>query len=315
MFMLKVMNGAVIGALVAAGLVVLIPSGLAAPPAFWTQDNQGNQGDHGNFNIEISSSANPSTYGQRVTFTATVEPANNSGRVPVGRVVFKQDNTVLAIATLNNLGRATFSTNRFAATGFSCHLISVEYANDDNLQNTSTIFLIQKIIPATLTVTANNQSRPHGAANPPLTAGYSGFVNGETLTTSDVTGNPHLMTGATTNSAVGSYPVIISAGTLKSLNYKFVFVNGTLTVTSSTTTPNDPVQNVLMAQPQMQADKSVKLLLTGPASRTFVVEASSDLVHWTAISTNMTDANGRLSFTDTAAKNYPRRFYRGAIFQ
>ena len=41
---------------------------------------------------------------------------------------------------------------------------------------------------APLTVTADDQSRLFGAANPPLTATLTGFVLGQTLATSGVTG-------------------------------------------------------------------------------------------------------------------------------
>ena len=41
----------------------------------------------------------------------------------------------------------------------------------------------------TITVTAVNVSRASGAANPPLTAKLSGFVLGQTLATSGVTGS------------------------------------------------------------------------------------------------------------------------------
>jgi hypothetical protein len=42
---------------------------------------------------------------------------------------------------------------------------------------------------------------------------------------------------------------------------------------------------------------------------TYVVLASPDLVHWAAITTNVAQANTEL-FTDPAASNFPRRFYR-----
>jgi hypothetical protein len=321
----------VISSLVTVGLVVLTSFGLAAPQTSWFQGNWGNDNDWSNYwsnqgghsyqdsqnnpEITISSSANPSIYGQWVTFTATVQSDKNVKRVPSGKVTFKQGRKVLAIVALNKLGQASFSTNRFAATGSSSHWISVEYAADNNSGNGAESYLIQKINPATLTVTANSQSRPYGAANPALTVTYSGFVNGETLATSDITGSPNLTTGATTNSAPGSYPIDVAAGTLASLDYKFVFVNGTLKVTSPTTTPNSAVPNVSLAQPQIQPNQSVTILLTGPAGRTFVVEASTDLVHWTAISTNNVDTNGVFTVVDPDAKNYPRRFYRGGIIQ
>jgi len=85
---------------------------------------------------------------------------------------------------------------------------------------------------APLTVSAVNVSRPHGSANPPLTAKLSGFVLGQKLATSGVTGSASCTTTATTGSPAGSYPITCKVGTLSAANYSFAkFVKGTLTVT------------------------------------------------------------------------------------
>ena len=77
-----------------------------------------------------------------------------------------------------------------------------------------------------LTVTANNASKGYGSANPVFTAGYSGFVNGDTP--SNLGGTLTFTTTATTSSPVGSYP--ITPGGLTSPNYTITFVAGTLTI-------------------------------------------------------------------------------------
>lgn len=111
------------------------------------------------------------------------------------------------------------------------------------------------ISQALLTVAAANLSRPYATTNPILIAIYSGFVTGETLTNSDLTGSPALTTSANTNSNVGSYPIAIAKGTLASLNYSLKFTNGVLTVTkadtsallSTTANPAQTNQNVTFA--------------------------------------------------------------------
>jgi hypothetical protein len=87
------------------------------------------------------------------------------------------------------------------------------------------------IDPAPLTVTADNQSIVSGSPLPTLTATDSGFVNGETLATSGVTGSPDLSTTATSSSPTGPYPITVTQGTLAAINYTFEFVNGTFNVT------------------------------------------------------------------------------------
>ena len=91
------------------------------------------------------------------------------------------------------------------------------------------------VTPAALTVSANNQTMALGAAVPALTATIVGFVNGQTLATSGVTGQAACSTSATSSSPAGSYPITCSIGTLAAVNYTFTFVSGTLTITGSTT--------------------------------------------------------------------------------
>jgi len=83
--------------------------------------------------------------------------------------------------------------------------------------------------PALLAVTAADGQRAYGSTNPVLTVNYSGFVNQDT--SSVLTGSPALSTVATTNSPVGSYPILISQGNLGASNYSFAFSNGMLAVT------------------------------------------------------------------------------------
>ena len=86
-----------------------------------------------------------------------------------------------------------------------------------------------------LTVTALNQSRAYGAADPIFTDSISGFVNGETAATGGVTGTPLLSTTAVANSPVGTYPITVQQGTLEATNYDFLILvnSGTLTVNTA----------------------------------------------------------------------------------
>lgn len=85
---------------------------------------------------------------------------------------------------------------------------------------------------ATLTVTAQDATKPFGAALPPLQVAISGFVNGDSSAV--LTGTASASTTATATSPVGSYPITVNA-TLAAANYIFNFVNGTLTIVPATT--------------------------------------------------------------------------------
>ena len=54
----------------------------------------------------------------------------------------------------------------------------------------------------------------------------------------------------------------------------------------------------------------LELALHGEANALYAVQASSDLQHWTIVSTNRANATGAVSFHDPQAGQYGRRFYR-----
>jgi hypothetical protein len=73
-------------------------------------------------------------------------------------------------------------------------------------------------------------------------------------------------------------------------------------VPASSTLP--PASMALSAQPS-----GMQVILHGEAGRVYNIETSTDLVHWTAWTTQ-TNSTGTISITDTESKNYPSRFYR-----
>ena len=155
---------------------------------------------------------------------------------------------------------------------------------------------------ALLMVNADNKSRAYGAGNPTLTASYTGFVNGETLTNSGVSGNPALSTTATNSSPAGNYPIDVAQGTLNSSNYLFGFDNGTLTVVE--------------VQPQILAVEgagtpSVSITWSAVSNVTYRVQYESDLNSgaWSDLTPDVTATGATASATDNVAGG-PARFYR-----
>jgi hypothetical protein len=86
------------------------------------------------------------------------------------------------------------------------------------------------INPAHLTVTADDQVRLYGEANPALTYTISGFANGED--DSVVSGSADCTTTADATTPVADSPVDIdcTAGSLSAANYDFTFESGSLTI-------------------------------------------------------------------------------------
>jgi hypothetical protein len=112
------------------------------------------------------------------------------------------------------------------------------------------------VTPATLTITADNKSRPLNTANPALTYTPTGFVNGDSA--SVLTGAPDLNTTAAQNSPVGDYPITIAQGSLAAADYVFNFVNGNLAVGKTIpvitwTNPADIVYGTALSGTQLNA--------------------------------------------------------------
>lgn len=142
--------------------------------------------------------------------------------------------TTLGIGQLNASAGGvpgTFTYNPSAGTllGAGTRPLSVTFTPTDNsvfVPNSAGVNWL--INPATLTITANNQSRLFGQANPPLTVSHSGFVNGETP--SVLTSPAVASTLADLTSPPGTYPITASGAA--AANYAINYVPGTLTVTA-----------------------------------------------------------------------------------
>lgn len=88
------------------------------------------------------------------------------------------------------------------------------------------------ITKAPLTVSAENNTRVYGEANPAFIFSYTGFKNGETGTVIDTA--PTVSSAANTTSDVGAYPITVTGGSDN--NYSFNYVSGTLTITKANQT-------------------------------------------------------------------------------
>jgi hypothetical protein len=105
--------------------------------------------------------------------------------------------------------------------------------NGDNYNIVKAANSTGEIKKVTLTVKADDKTKSFGDSNPPLTVTYTGFVPGENLLNSGITGTPLLTTTAAQCSPIGTYNIVVSNGQLSSANYNFNFVNGVLTIAAN----------------------------------------------------------------------------------
>jgi trimeric autotransporter adhesin len=88
----------------------------------------------------LTSSLNPSSKGQTVSFTASV--SSSAGGTPTGTVTFKNGSNNLGSATLDALGQATFSTSLLQR---GTHNITSKYHGDANFASSTSATLVQTV--------------------------------------------------------------------------------------------------------------------------------------------------------------------------
>jgi hypothetical protein len=104
-----------------------------------------------NTTIAVASSANPSTYGSSVKFTATVTPSGATLNV-----TFSDGSTMLGTGTLSG-GKATFNTSTLIA---GSHSITASYGGDPNYNSSTSLKLSQTVNKANTTVTLSSSVNP-----------------------------------------------------------------------------------------------------------------------------------------------------------
>ena len=191
-----------------------------------------------NTGLSLVSDDSSSTYGQPVTFVATVSIAPPGTAIVTGTVTFIEGGacaspttTLAGATTLNNNGQATFSTPALSVAG-SPHTITACYSGSGHF-NPSSANVTQTVTRTVLTIKANNKMRPYGEANPNLDASYSGFLLNEGPNNLSPS-SPNCTTTATQSSPPNTYPINCSGQT--SPNYAITYNPGTLTVIKASQT-------------------------------------------------------------------------------
>lgn len=193
----------------------------------------------------------------------------------------------------------SLSTTGTASSSVGPYTITASGASDANYTIAYTAGTLT-VTPAGLTITADNKAKVYGAANPALTASYSGFVNGDTP--ASLSPAVTLATTANAASAAGSYPITASAAV--NPNYTITFVPGSLTVTKAVLTvkTNDVTKLLGAPLPAFTASYTGFLngdtpaLLGGALVFTTSATAASGPGVYTVTPSGLTSANYTLQF-------------------
>jgi alpha-L-arabinofuranosidase len=138
--------------------------------------------------VSLASGANPSTYGNAVTFTATVRTNGTAvGRISGETVTFYDGTTSLGIGTLNSSGQAAYTTTARQLTA-GTRSVTAGYVGDANyLGSTNSPALSQTVNQATVTagLTGTVSKNYDGTTAATLAAGnytLAGVVSGDAVT-------------------------------------------------------------------------------------------------------------------------------------
>src|SRR5208337_1580465 len=170
--------------------------------------------------LTITANNDSKTYGTLKTFGSTAFTASGLVNGDTITGVTETSTGAPASATVG-----TYNIVPSAATGTRLGNYTIGYVNGTLTVN-----------PATLTITANNDSKTYGTlktfSGTAFTETGLVTVNGDTITAVTETS-----TGAPASATVGTYNIVPSAATGNGLsNYTIDYVNGTLTVNAATLT-------------------------------------------------------------------------------
>jgi hypothetical protein len=109
----------------------------------------------------------------------------------------------------------------------------------------------------------------------------------------------------TTNSLRYSSPFLLTASAQVSANaFETGFINSVATTAQFTI-----LTNLLFSSPSYSGTTGFQAHFTATVSNTYVLQTSTDLVHWVPLATNVPPSSP-FFWVDPGATNYPARFYR-----
>ena len=121
----------------------------------------------------LTSSLNPSIYGQKVTFTATVAPSSKF--MPTGTVRFKWSRFTIGSATLDSSGVATLTKSNLNADSYA---LTAVYGGDANNPPSTSAVLNQRVKETTSTSTLTSSPNPSTQGQPVT---FTAMINSPTV--------------------------------------------------------------------------------------------------------------------------------------
>ncbi len=182
-----------------------------------------------NYNVVVNAGTltiAPPTTPVTITFSPIATRAYGSAPFAVTATSSAGNSSPVTVSVQS--GPAAISGNIVTLSGAGTVMLQ---ASGEGAGNCSTVTATTsfQVTPAALKVAANNASRGYGATNPAFSGTVTGAVGSDSF-------NESFTTAATATSNVGSYPIVPAVTGANLASYTVTAVNGTLTVSSASTT-------------------------------------------------------------------------------
>jgi hypothetical protein len=193
---------------------------------------------------------------------------------------------------INQSGTLTLTDASLYSGTNSVQLGKLLLANDGNTN--STLYLVS---PTSIINFADSSSLTWSNEPVLMVEGWTGSLSGGGAQRIIFGDNSSALTGPQLAQIQFHNPAGLAEGTYPAR----ILASGEIVPTASAPAP---VHMALSPQPG-----GMRVTLQGEPGRTYCIEVSTDLVHWSPW-TNQVNTNGTMTITDADAANYPARFYR-----
>ena len=260
----------------------------------------------------LTSSLNPSVFGDNVTFTASVSPA-----AATGTVTFTIDGVAGTPQTLTS-GKATYSTTALStALSAGAHPVTAAYSGDPTYASSTSVLITQNVSQAATTTTLTSSLNPSNfGQNVTFTASVSPAAAAGTVTFNidGVDGIPQ----ALSVSGQATYPTAVLAIGTHSVSATY---NGAANYSSSTSSTLTQTVNGVPAAPSSLvatavSSTQINLAWTDNASNEtgFTIQRATNAAFTTGLATITLNAANQTAYINTGRNPSTTYYYRVLAF-